>query len=158
EGPPGGTTVGLSLFLAHPLPIPAPGPLADMREVLQAKERVRVSVHNASADAMVAILLQPSLSPAHHDQPPCCGASAFALQPFPQPGIVVCYDLDLLTCKERRTVLCIRRHCQISLARIHSNDTAVALWRWVWCLHLQTYQQVELLARFVIPQLGGSNP
>src|SRR5262249_15065496 len=63
-----GMSVGLTLLLTRLLSVPASPPLADMRQVLQSDQAVRVGVHDAPTDDMVALLLQPSLSPAHHHQ------------------------------------------------------------------------------------------
>ena len=51
-------------------------------------------------------------------------------------------------------VLRIRGHRQIALAHIYADDLPLGLWRRVGYLHFQTHQQVELLARLVIPELG----
>src|SRR6478672_2923705 len=65
------------------------GVLADMGQGFQTDEGVRVGVHDLPTDAVVALLLQPSLSSAHHDEASGGRASAFVLQALPQSGVVV---------------------------------------------------------------------
>src|SRR6516164_11148432 len=89
EGPLGGMPVGAPLLRTRALAMPALPPLAEVGEVLQADEAVRVGVHDLPTDTMVALLLQPSLSPGEHDQPSCRRSSAFALQALPQSSIMV---------------------------------------------------------------------
>jgi hypothetical protein len=100
---------------------------------------------------MVAVLLQPSLSPTYDDQASCRRTSAFLLPPLSQPGIVVCRRPNLLPSRERRPILRIRHHRQIPLADIYSHDARVALWRGNF--YLQADEQVELLAGLVVPEL-----
>jgi len=42
-------------------------PLADVGQILQTDEAMRVGIHDAPTDAVMALLLQPSLSPTDHD-------------------------------------------------------------------------------------------
>ena len=55
--------------------------------------------------------------------------------------------------EERDVVLQVRGHRQRALAHIDANDALMRRWRGVCDLHLQTYQQVELLVGLVVPQL-----
>ncbi len=128
-------------------------PLADMSQILQTKEALRVCVHKAPTDRMVARLLQPSLSPRDHDETSCRRASAFALQAPPQPGVVVRFSAHRLTGKEYRPVLCVRSDSQIALAYVHPDNTLMGLRNRVCDFDLQTHEQIELLAGLVVPEL-----
>ena len=65
--PLGGVPVGFALLGARFLAVCAFGPLADMGQVFQADETVRMPVHDAPTEDMVAILFQPSLPRGDHD-------------------------------------------------------------------------------------------
>ena len=73
KGPFRGMSVCSSLFPGCFLSMLAPGALTDMGQVFQADDAVWVAVHNAPTDLMVAILFQPSLSSAQHDESSCGG-------------------------------------------------------------------------------------
>src|SRR2546426_12507599 len=74
-----GMPVCSSLFLARFVASLTFSAFADVCQVFQADETVWVLVYNASTDLVVAILLQPSLSPTHHHQTAGCGTTSFAL-------------------------------------------------------------------------------
>src|SRR5262249_60313323 len=110
--------VGAALLHTRLHAMPALGPLADVGQVFQAKECVWVGVYNAPTDEVVALLLQPSLSPRDHDEAPCRRASAFLLQALPQSRIVVRFRTYRFAGKEGHLVLGVRCHRQIALAHI----------------------------------------
>jgi hypothetical protein len=62
---------------------------ADSCQVFQSNEGVWVLLHNALTHDMIGVLLQPSLSSTDGDQSPRCRTSAFPLQTFSQPCVVV---------------------------------------------------------------------
>src|SRR5436305_14204976 len=95
KGPLGGMSVRSALLLCGLLPVTAFGALTDMGQVFQADDAVWVAVHNAPTDLMVAILFEPSLSSAQHDESSCGGTSAFLLQPLSQAGVLVSFGSAL---------------------------------------------------------------
>ena len=74
-------------------------------------------------DAMVALVLPPSLSPSHHDQSSCRRAGACVLQALPQSSIMVRFRPCLLATEERDVVLRICGYRQRAVPHIHANDT-----------------------------------
>ncbi len=96
KGPFGVGSISTSLLLARLFAMLAPSTLADVCQLLQSNQTVRVSGHDTFRDHMIGILLQPSLSPANGDQAPCSRASAFLLQTLPQSRIMVGFGDDLL--------------------------------------------------------------
>ncbi len=121
--PLGGMPVRPSLFRASFLATLAPGSLADVGQVFQANDAVGVAVHNASADDMVAILFQPSLSSADGNEPSCRGTSAFLLQPLSQPRIMVGFGSHLFASIEGSCVLGSSRDCQVALSHIYPDTS-----------------------------------
>jgi len=107
KSPFGSGRIGTSLLLARLFAMLAPRALADVCQLFQSNQTVRVSGHDPFGDHMIGILLQPSLSPANHDQAPCRRASAFLLQTLPQSRIMVGFGDDLLVpeWKERSPLL-----------------------------------------------------
>ena len=79
ERPRGGVSVGPPLLPRRLFPSLAFGSVADMGQVFQADETVRVAGHNAAADLVVGCLLQPSLPRGDHDESSCRVAGAFSL-------------------------------------------------------------------------------
>src|SRR5689334_33366 len=75
--PLGGRLVGVALLYSWRLSACTLGPLAHMCQVLQREQAGGVGAHDLPANDVVAVLLQPSLSPADDEQTPCRGASAF---------------------------------------------------------------------------------
>ena len=104
---------------------------------------------------VVALLLQPSLSPRDHDQPSGRRASAFVLQALPQSRVVVCFGPCLFARKEGR----IDSACPWPLPdtvgpHLPRRCADGVSGRGISHLHFQTHQQVELLAGLVVPELG----
>src|SRR5260221_5228495 len=97
------------------------------RQVLQTDEAVRVGVHDAPTDELVAIWLQPSLSPRDHNEASCRRASACVLQALPQSGTVVRLGAHRFASKECRAVLGIRGDGQIPLPHVHSDHALLGL-------------------------------
>src|SRR5262249_2334491 len=89
KGPPGIDCIGLSLFLARTLTMLAPGALANVSQVLQAKERVWMRTHESLTHDMIGVLLQPSLPPTNPHQAAGSGAGAFFLKTLPDACIMV---------------------------------------------------------------------
>src|SRR5262245_50631349 len=114
--------VGAALPERGLLPMLALAALAEVGQVLQADQAVRVGVHDLPADEAVALVLQPSLSPREHDQASRRRASAFALQAIPQPGVVMCNDARPCAGKEHNAVLRVRSDGHIALPHIDTND------------------------------------
>src|SRR5258708_40293863 len=61
----------------------------DAGEFFQADQGVRIGGDNGFRDGVINLQFQPSLSSAERDPSPRCGASAFFLQAFTEPGVVV---------------------------------------------------------------------
>src|SRR6266516_6648291 len=155
EGPRGSMVVCPPLLLAGGSAMLALGALTDVCQVFQSDDAVWVRLHNAMTDTVVAILLQPSLSSTDDDQSSCRGTSAFLLQPFAQSRIVIGFGPDSLARIEGCMMSRGRGDCQIALSNVHTDHLAVALRGRLCSLDLKCDKQVELLARFVVPQLGG---
>ncbi len=157
KGPLGGMPVGLALLLRGLFAVRAFGARADMGQVLQADDAVWVRVHNPTTDPMVAILFQPSLSSAYHEQASCSGTSAFLLQPFSQSRIVVSCGSDLFAGIKAGVIGGRGSDCQIALPHIDAYYLLMACGAWVCYFKLKGHEQVKLLAGLVIPELGGSD-
>ena len=114
-------------------------------------------VHDAPTEHMIAVLLQPSLPPADHDQSSRRGAGAFLLQALSQSRIVVGFGPDLFAAGEAGSILKGRRDRQVALPDIHADDAGLALGRGVSHLHFQGNQQVEALLGLVVPEFGCSD-
>src|SRR5258708_173320 len=93
---------------------------ADAGEFLKTDQGVRMGGDNRFRDAVIDLQLQPSLSPAKCDQSPRCGASAFLVQAFVQPGVVVRFRPDAFTGIEPASVSKCGRRCQVTLPDINS--------------------------------------
>jgi len=63
KSPFGSGRIGTSLLLARLFAMLAPRALADVCQLFQSNQTVRVSGHDPFGDHMIGILLQPSLSP-----------------------------------------------------------------------------------------------
>src|SRR5258708_3225762 len=148
-----GTALLLACFLAS-FPRDA---FSDMCQVLQADKALRVRVHNAPTDGMVAILFQPSLSSADDDESSCRRTSAFLLQPFSQARIMVGPGPGTLARIERCIMGGASSDCQIALSHIDADYPAMAFGCWLCYLKLKREQQVELLLGLIIPQFGSSD-
>ena len=157
KGPLRGMPVCLSLLLRSLFAVRAASALADMGQVLQADDAVWVRVHNPTTDPMVAILFQPSLSSAYHEQASCSGTSAFLLQPFSQARIVVSFGSDLFAGIKACLMGEPGSDCQIALPHIDAYYLLMACGAWVCYFKLKGHEQVKLLAGLVIPELGGSD-
>ncbi len=77
KGPFGIGGISMPLFPTRFLAFASLCPFTDVCQVLQADQAMWVSKSDALRDRMIGVLLQPSLSPAHHDKPSCGRASAF---------------------------------------------------------------------------------
>ena len=89
KGPLALTSVGFPLLLARLFAMLALRALADVCQLFQSNQTVRVSGHDPFGDHMIGILLQPSLSPANGNETPCCGTSAFSLKTLSESGVVI---------------------------------------------------------------------
>src|SRR5258708_5447026 len=132
-------------------------PFADASEFFQAEKRVRMGCDNRFRDAVIDLQFQPSLSPAERDQSPRRGASAFLLQAFVQPGVVVSFRPDAFAGIEPASVRQRSRRCQVALPDIYPHHRRQHTRGWLSNLQFQGDQQVKLLVGFVIPELGTSN-
>src|SRR5713101_4123432 len=68
--------------------------VTDAGEFFQTDQSMWVRLDNGFRDAVVGLQFQPSLSPAHGDFAPRGGTSAFLLQAFLEPGIMVSFYPD----------------------------------------------------------------
>src|SRR5215469_499247 len=152
--PRGGVPVGPSLLPRRLFPSLAAGAVADMGQVFQADQAVRMASHNAAADLVVGCLLQPSLPPGDHEESSCRRTGAFSLQPFPQPRIMVCFGPHFFSGKEGGAVIEPRYYCQVALPHVHPDDSLVRLRRRLRHLSLEGDQQIEALLGFVIPEFS----
>src|SRR5437588_11686984 len=157
KSPLGIGSVGTSLLLAHLFAMLAPSALADICQLFQSNQAVRVSGHDTLRDYMIGVLLQPSLSSANGDQAPCSRASAFLLQTLPQSRIMVGFGDDLLPGMEGTVSRGSSSDRQVANAYIHTGDTRMGFRCGICYLNLQGDQQIELFLGFVIPELRSSN-
>jgi hypothetical protein len=127
KGPFGRGSIGTSLLLARLFAMLAPHALADVCQLFQSNQTVRVSGHDTFGDHMIGILLQPSLSPANHDQAPCSRASAFLLQTLPQSRIMVGFGDELLPRMEALVSPGGSSDRQVANAYIHTCDIRMAV-------------------------------
>ena len=155
--PPGGVTICPSLLLARGSALLAFGAFADMGQVLQTNDAVWVLGHDALTDLVVSILFQPSLSPANRNQATGSRTSAFLLQPLSQSRIVIGFGANGLAGIKGRLVGRGGCHRQIALPYINPYHVLVTLRSGVCHHSLKGHQQVELLARLVVPQLCRSD-
>src|SRR5258708_28303906 len=151
KSPLGRGSIGTSLLLARLVAMLAPSALADVCQLFQSNQAVRISGHDPFGDPMFGILVQPSLSSANGDQAPCSRASAFLLQTLPQSRIMVGFGDDLLAAMEGTVSPGGSSDCQVANAYIHTGDTRMGFRCGVCYLHLQGDQQIELFLGFVIP-------
>jgi len=149
-----GMAVGSAPLHRRLLAILALGALAEVRQVLQADEAMRVGFHRAPANHVVAILLQPPLPPRKHHQKPCRRTGALLLQALPQTGKVVRLGAGLSARKARGLVLYVHRLGQVALAHVYADSTLLRLRSGVSYLDLQAHQQREQLVGLVLPELG----
>src|SRR5713101_213425 len=133
------------------------GAFADVCQVFQADDALWVRVHDAMTDEMIAILFQPSLSSTDDDQSSRGGTSALFLQPFSQSGIVIGCGAYSLTGIEMAVVFRIGRDRQVPLSDIDTDHVGMILWAWITNCYFQGDEQVKLLVRFVIPELGSTD-
>ncbi len=152
KGPLGGMSVRSALLLRGVLPVRALGALTYVRQVFQADDAVWVLVHNGSTNLMVAILFQPSLSSAQHDESSCGGTSAFLLQPLAQSCIVVRFGPALFAGIEGGAIIQLRGDRQVALTYIDTYHVLMGFGCGRWHLQLKGDKQVELFPGLVIPQ------
>ena len=81
--------VGLTLLVRCTFAFASLGALSNVRQVLQANERMRIVLNNPLTHDMIGVLLQPSLSLAYCYKSPCRRASAFVLKTLSQPCIMI---------------------------------------------------------------------
>ena len=65
------------------------GSFSNVRQLFYSDEGMRILVHKTPGDRVVRVCFQPSLSSTDRLQATCRGASAFSLQTFAQPGVVI---------------------------------------------------------------------
>src|SRR5262249_44943572 len=111
-------------------------------------------VHNAPTDEVVALLLQPSLSPRDHDAAPRRRTSAFVLQAFPQPRVMIRLCSRLMSREKNYPVIGVCRNGKIALPYVHSDYALMRIWRRITKVDLQAHQQIELLVWLVVPEFG----
>src|SRR2546429_4193384 len=145
-------SVCLPLLLTRLLAFLAFGSLSDVCQMLQSDQMIGVLGHDAFGDAMIGVLLQPSLSSRNDHQTAGRRTSAFLLQTLPQSRIMVGSGNYLLSRVERVVAACVARYSQIADTHIHTSTPLVGLGRWVRCLDLKGNQQRELLLRCVVPE------
>jgi len=104
------------LLTSFPAPLRA---FADAGEFLKTDQGVRVGHDNGFRDAVIGLQFQPSLSPAERDLSPRRGASAFLLQAFTEPGVVVSFRPDAFAGIEPASVGQRSRRCQVTLPDIY---------------------------------------
>ncbi len=157
KGPFGVGRIGTPLLLARFLALLAAASFTDVCQVFQADQAVGVSVNDAFGDHMIGVLLQPSLSSTDHDESSRSGTSAFLLQTLSQSRVVVSFRDNALARMKGTIPLGGSRHGQVAYSHIHTRHTGMRLWHGVCSCDFQRDEQVELLAGFVIPELGSTD-
>ena len=76
------------------------------------------------------------------------------LQPFSQSRRVIGFGTYSLARIEMTVVLRIGTHSQVTLSHVNTHHVGMIVWGGLCSLHLKRDEQVELLVRFVIPELG----
>jgi len=89
KGPFGVDRIGPPLLLARMLAFAPFGPVSNLSQVFQADERMRMCAHESLTHDMVGVLLQPSLSPAHHHQTAGGRTSAFFLKTLADACVMI---------------------------------------------------------------------
>ena len=154
EGPLGGMSVRPPLLFARLLAAFAFASLSYMRQIFQADERVGMGVQHVLADPVVGLQLQPSLSPADGNAPSGRRASAFALEPLLQAGIMVRLAADLLSRIELRAVGKGGNGGKIALPHVYPDNAGMTFWGRVRRFNRQADQQIEALSAPVMPEFG----
>ena len=101
KGPFGVGCIGLALLQASLFACLALGAFADVCQVFQADEAVRVLLDDAFGHDMIGILLQPSLPSTQGEESPCRGTGAFLLQTLSQTRIMVGFGNHALSRMKR---------------------------------------------------------
>src|SRR6266852_3594914 len=157
KGPLGGMPVSSPLLLTHLFAMLAIRAFADMGQIFQTDETMRVRLYNAPTDQMVTILFQPSLSSTNHDEASCGGPSAFLLQPLHESRIVIGFGSYSLARIERCSMPRGSRDRQVTLSNIHPDNAALCFGCRISNLKFQGDEQVKLLAWLVIPEFSRSD-
>ena len=147
------TALLLTRFLAS-LPSCA---FPNVRQMFQSNDAMRVLVNDASRNGMIGLQLQPSLSSTDLHQAARSGTSAFVLQPFSQPRIMIGFGAYRLARIEGGLASCVGSNCKIALPYINPYRIRMHFWRGVCYFHLKAHQQVEVFMGLVVPQFGGSD-
>src|SRR5712692_3278243 len=142
------------LLASFPAPLRA---FADAGEVLQTDQGMWMRHDNRFRDAVISLQFQPSLSPTQGKHTPLCGASAFFLQAFLEPGVVVSFRPDAFAGIEPASVGQRGSRCQVTLPNIYPYHRRQHVGSWLRYLQFQGDQQVKLLVGCVVPEFGGSN-
>src|SRR6266704_4389210 len=122
KGPFGVDSIGTPLLLARLLAALAFGPFSNVCQLFQPNQTVRMAGHDALGDDMIGVLLQPSLSSANHDQPPCGRTSAFLLKTLSQSRIMIGFGNNVLPRVEGPISHGGSGHGQVADADIDPND------------------------------------
>lgn len=161
KGPRGRMPVGFLLFRSQGQQLLACAPLlwtlrsvSNASQVFQTNETVRMGVKNLLTDHMIGIQLQPSLSLAQDNTSPGGAASAFALKPLLEAGVVVCLVSNFLSAIKLRASIQGGYGCQVTLPDINTHNARMTFWRGIRGRNRQTDQQIEAFATAIIPEFG----
>src|SRR5258708_904720 len=117
----------------------------DAGEFFQADQGMRMGHDNGFRDGVISLQFQPSLSSAECDQSPRCRTSAFLLQAFVQPGVVVSFRPDAFAGIEPAPVRQRGRRRQIALPDVYSYHCRSGVMGWVSYLQFKGDQRVKIL-------------
>ncbi len=140
KGPPGCVPVRFALLLAGPFPVLAFRAISNVGQVFQSDDALGMLLHNPTTDEVVAILFQPSLSSCYRHQTTGRRASAFVLQAFRQPRIMVSFGTNLFARIEGGAILDGSRHSQVALSYVYPNHPSLGFGKRVCYLNLQGHQ------------------
>src|SRR5260370_14365748 len=134
-----------------------PRAFANVGEFLKTDQGGRMGGDNGFRDAVISLQFQPSLSSAERDLSPRCRTSAFLLQAFTEPGVVVSFRPDAFAGIEPASVGQGRRRCQVTLPDIYAHNRRECVRGWLRYLQFQGDQKGKLLAGLFLPELGTSH-
>src|SRR5437870_3867217 len=155
KGPLGRGGIGLSLLFARFFARAAFGSLADIGQVLQAKERVRMRTHDLLTHDMIGVGFQPSLPPTDDDQSPGRRTGAFSLQTLSSPCVMIGLGNKAFAGMEGLLAPGGSGHRQVAHPYVYPDDRGVRGVSWLCYFHLQGDEQIKVVLGLVIPQLGG---
>src|SRR5207248_1644641 len=114
-------------------------PLSDVCQVFQTDDGFGCTLNNAFRDCVIGLQLQPSLSSTNRYQAASSRTSAFALQAFSEPSIVICLGTNLLARIKEGLARCCGCNRQIALFHIYPDNVYIVFKGWIGNLYFKAY-------------------